>query len=87
MAKVSKVNQPKLPGMPKPTPLENASRDLLVAREELESAKTNVDRKIAAMVDALEADGRTSFIIEGYTIAVNITAARKKLTVKSIEKQ
>jgi hypothetical protein len=86
-AKSKAVAQPKLPGMPKATPLECASRDLLVAREELETAKENVDRKSIAMAEVMKSEGRTSFMCEGYTIAISTKPSSEKITVKAIEKR
>ena len=79
-----KPKQQTLPGY-KPSPLENASRDLLLAREELEVAQKKVETKGAAMIEVMKQAGRFAFNIEGYTISVDTVAAREKLKVKKLE--
>ena len=83
---MKKTKQPTLPGY-KPTRLEIAGRDLLLAKEALAEVKTAVDQKGAAMIEAMKSEGRTSLLMEGYTIAVNTTPSREKLVVKKAEQR
>jgi len=81
-----KPKQQPLPGKDfKPTPLETASRDLLVAREELEVAQKKVETMGAAMIQTMKESGRIAYNVEGYTISVDTVAAREKLKVKKLE--
>jgi hypothetical protein len=80
----AKQKQPTLTGY-KPTALESASRDLLVAREDLEAAKKNVENKGLTMIEVMKREGRTSLTVEGYTISVDVTPSREKLKVKKAE--
>ena len=78
--------QPLLKGY-KPTALENASRDYLLAIKAVEEAKSALERQGISMIDALKQEGRTSLIVDGYTISVDVTPAREKLKCKKLEQK
>ena len=86
MVKEKKPSQPTLKGY-KPTALENASRDYLLAKQAVEDAKDALDRQGISMIEALKHEGRTSLITEGFTISVDITPAREKLKCKKLEQK
>jgi hypothetical protein len=79
---------PKKPELPlglKPTALESASRDLILAHIAVDEAKETVKKKTITIIAALKEAHRTSVNVEGYSISYDITAPTEKVTVKKFE--